>query len=86
MKKGLFITFEGNDGCGKTTISTLVMQELQQQSLSVLYTREPGGIGISEQIRDIILEMCIRDSSGNAFDCLVGGHAFFDVALDMFFQ
>ena len=56
MKKGLFITFEGNDGCGKTTISTLVMQELQQQGLSVLYTREPGGIGISEQIRDIILD------------------------------
>lgn len=41
VKKGLFITFEGNDGCGKTTISTLVMQELQQQGLSVLYTREP---------------------------------------------
>ena len=56
VKKGLFITFEGNDGCGKTTISTLVMQELQQQGLSVLYTREPGGIGISEQIRDIILD------------------------------
>ena len=32
------------------------MQELQQQGLSVLYTREPGGIGISEQIRDIILD------------------------------
>ncbi|NLY62702.1 MAG: dTMP kinase [Erysipelothrix sp.] len=55
--KGLFITFEGPDGSGKTTISKLVYEKLSQLGYDALYTREPGGIGISESIRDIILDV-----------------------------
>lgn len=55
MKKGLFITFEGNDGSGKTTISKLSYEKLLEMGYPVIYTREPGGIDIAEQIRDVIL-------------------------------
>lgn len=55
MKKGLFITLEGNDGSGKTTIANLVVSQLQELGYDVLYTREPGGIRIAERIRSIIL-------------------------------
>lgn len=56
MKKGYFITFEGPDGSGKTTISTLVYEKLKQLGYDAIYTREPGGIKIAEKIRDIILD------------------------------
>lgn len=56
MKKGHFISFEGPDGSGKTTISSLVSKELMKQGFHVVYTREPGGIRISEKIRDLILD------------------------------
>lgn len=55
MKKGLFITFEGNDGSGKTIIANLVVGTLQELGYDVVYTREPGGIRIAEDIRSIIL-------------------------------
>lgn len=54
--KGLFVTFEGPDGSGKTTISQGVFKELDKLGYDVIYTREPGGIRISEDIRDIILD------------------------------
>lgn len=54
--KGYFITFEGPDGSGKTTISTLVHKKLVEMGYDAIYTREPGGIEIAEQIRDIILD------------------------------
>ena len=56
MSRGLFITFEGNDGSGKTTISELVFKQLTQKGFSCILTREPGGIDIAEQIRHIILD------------------------------
>lgn len=56
MEKGRFITFEGNDGCGKTTIIKEVAQILKNRGLEVVVTREPGGIEISESIRNIILD------------------------------
>lgn len=55
MKKGLFITFEGNDGSGKTTIATRIFETLQKEGYDVIFTREPGGIAIAEQIRKVIL-------------------------------
>ena len=55
MHKGIFSTFEGNDGCGKTTVSRRIYDILKQQGYPVIYTREPGGISIAEQIREIIL-------------------------------
>lgn len=54
--KGYFITFEGPDGSGKTTAATAVVEKLRQDGYEVIHTREPGGIEISEAIRDIILD------------------------------
>lgn len=57
MKKGVFITFEGNDGAGKTTIMKLVKEELESQGYEVVSTREPGGSAIAESIRNLILDV-----------------------------
>lgn len=56
MKKGMFITFEGPDGSGKTTVSAAVCERLLKEGYMVRYTREPGGSNIAEQIRNIILD------------------------------
>ncbi|MFS0615563.1 dTMP kinase [Lederbergia ruris] len=53
---GIFITIEGPEGAGKTTIIQKVAQELEVKGMDVILTREPGGIPISEQIRGIILD------------------------------
>ncbi len=53
---GYFITFEGPDGSGKTTVATEVCRLLREQGHDVIHTREPGGIAISEDIRNIILD------------------------------
>ena len=55
MKKGLFITFEGADGCGKTTQLNLLKEYLQQNNYEVVLTREPGGKGLGEKVREILL-------------------------------
>ena len=55
MKKGIFITFEGNDGAGKTTVCKAIYKKLLEQGYDVIYTREPGGSQIAEKIRDILL-------------------------------
>lgn len=55
MKKGLFITFEGADGCGKTTQMDLLAEYLKNQGREVVLTREPGGKGLGEKIREILL-------------------------------
>lgn len=55
MKRGIFITVEGPEGAGKSTILGLLNEKLQQEGYSLLLTREPGGISISEQIREILL-------------------------------
>ena len=52
---GLFITFEGPEGAGKTTILQAAADQLTKNGHSVLATREPGGIEISERIREVIL-------------------------------
>ena len=51
---GLFITFEGPDGCGKTSIINLI-KEYYKNNEKIIFTREPGGTEISEKIREIIL-------------------------------
>lgn len=55
MKKGLFITFEGADGCGKTTQSKLVQEYLEQSGYEVVWTREPGAKGLGQKIRELLL-------------------------------
>lgn len=54
-KKGRFITVEGGEGAGKSTIIVRLFEELKRRGVDVLLTREPGGIDIAEQIREIIL-------------------------------
>lgn len=53
--KGKFITFEGPDGSGKGTIIKYVRRYLEKSKIEYILTREPGGIEISEEIREIIL-------------------------------
>lgn len=57
MKQGVFITFEGNDGAGKTTVCKAVEKRLSEMGYSVLYTREPGGSRIAEAIRQVLLDV-----------------------------
>jgi dTMP kinase len=54
--KGFFITFEGGEGCGKTTQSRLLYELLKQKGYEVTHTREPGGTKVSEAVRRIILD------------------------------
>ena len=56
MTRGKFITFEGPDGSGKTTVSKAVCERLEGLGYPVRYSREPGGSMIAEEIRDIILD------------------------------
>ena len=56
MDKGLFITFEGPDGCGKSTQIKMFADYLRAQGCEVVMTREPGGTPISEKIRGIIMD------------------------------
>lgn len=53
--EGKFITFEGSEGCGKSTQSRLLYTFLKKKGLPVLYLREPGGVKASEKIRGILL-------------------------------
>jgi len=53
---GYFVTFEGGEGAGKSSALTGVAELLKLQGYSVVITREPGGISISEQIREILLD------------------------------
>jgi dTMP kinase len=55
MPKGKFITFEGADGCGKTTIANMIHNELQDKGINSILTREPGGTAEGEKIRELLL-------------------------------
>lgn len=54
-KKGLFITFEGIDGCGKTTQLENVKNLLEENGMDCVATREPGALKLGTQIREILL-------------------------------
>ncbi|CAM4401793.1 dTMP kinase [Paenibacillus alkaliterrae] len=56
MKKGIFITIEGGEGAGKSTLIELLSNTMVERGISVVTTREPGGIPIAEQIRSVILD------------------------------
>ena len=55
-QNGLFITFEGPEGAGKTTVITKIYDRLKAEGRQVVLTREPGGIRIAEKIRTVILD------------------------------
>lgn len=61
--QGTFLTFEGIDGCGKTTQLRLLAAYLRRRRLPVVVTREPGGTPVGERIRAVVL-----GSSGRGMD------------------
>ena len=64
--RGLFITLEGSDGCGKSTQIALLKAHLEHRGFETVLTREPGGCPISERIREVILSL---DSRGMSAEC-----------------
>jgi len=64
--RGKFITFEGPEGCGKSTQSGLLYKYLKKNGHRVVYLREPGGVKISEKIRKILLD---AKNSGMSSEC-----------------
>ena len=66
MDKGLFITFEGIDGCGKSTQLKLLTAYLDEAGRDYLLVREPGGTEIGEKIRSILLDKKNNEMSPSA--------------------
>lgn len=56
MRKGLFITFEGGEGAGKTTQIKAIAEWLNNQGIEVVSTREPGGTPEAEKLRDLLVK------------------------------
>ena len=56
MTRGLFITFEGVDGAGKSTQLDFAVNYLRDRKIDLVQTREPGGTILSEQLRDMVLK------------------------------
>ena len=54
MARGKFITFEGGEGCGKSTQVKRLKEALEREGIEVVLTREPGGTWLSEEIRHLI--------------------------------
>lgn len=55
LRKGIFITFEGIEGCGKSTQSKLLCGRLRRRGLTCVHTREPGGTRLGEKVREVLL-------------------------------
>lgn len=62
--KGYFITLEGGEGSGKSSVIKLIVERLQKEGYKVLQTREPGGVKIAEEIRNIILDKANTSMDG----------------------
>jgi dTMP kinase len=56
MRQGCFVTFEGIDGCGKSTQAKLLAKRLMTDHIPVVETREPGGTPIAEKIRALLID------------------------------
>ena len=61
--KGRFISFEGIDGCGKSTQVSVLLKKLKLSSKNLVLVREPGGTSISEKIRDILLDKRLNETA-----------------------
>ncbi|MFH1501994.1 MAG: dTMP kinase [Candidatus Eisenbacteria bacterium] len=56
-RRGIFITFEGVEGCGKSTQASRLAARLRERGFEVTLTREPGGTALGERLRDILLDL-----------------------------
>jgi len=63
LGEGVLITFEGIEGCGKSTQAVLLREFLEGEAREVVTTREPGGTGLGERVRDILLQSGALDIS-----------------------
>ncbi|MBI5299427.1 MAG: dTMP kinase [Deltaproteobacteria bacterium] len=61
MLPGIFITFEGIEGCGKSTQIKLLENYLKSKGVPTLFTREPGGTAIGEKIRQVLLNKDFKE-------------------------
>ena len=66
MKRGYFITFEGPDGAGKSTQIEYLKEYFEKRGFETLFTREPGGTRLSEEIRDMLLNKENTDMTARA--------------------
>lgn len=55
LKRGIFITFEGPEGSGKSTHSKLAVEFLRKEGFDIVYTRDPGGTALGDRIRQALL-------------------------------
>lgn len=60
MSRGLFISFEGGEGAGKTTLIKGIEKVLQEKGCKVVVTREPGGSELGDKIRSILLNSAVK--------------------------
>lgn len=60
MKKGIFITLEGGDGAGKSTLMQNLYQHLETEGRSVIQTRAPGGTALGAKIRSLLLHESLK--------------------------
>ena len=67
----MFISFEGTEGVGKTTLIGKIYDYLQQQGHEVVLTREPGGTPMAEQIRSLLLSVNYEESMSNDTELLL---------------
>lgn len=63
MERGFFITVEGGEGSGKTTMCDGLYDKLTSAGYQVMITREPGGIDVSEKIRSVIMDYNITSKT-----------------------
>jgi len=53
-RTGLFITFEGGEGCGKSTQAKILYRKMQEANISCILTQEPGGTPLGNEVRDLL--------------------------------
>jgi dTMP kinase len=66
MRRGRFITLEGIEGAGKSTVANLAARWLEARGIAVRMTREPGGTPLAERVRQIVLERGVESVPGSA--------------------
>lgn len=73
--QGKFISFEGTEGVGKTTLITALAEQLRAQGIQVLQTREPGGSPFAEKLRALLLDPAVSMSDDSELLLMFAGRA-----------